>query len=130
MTSNNLSKILSSFFLLSFFIFLPETEAQSPSKIKKGPDKLFKELQYETALAAYNTYLGDDISLDQLVNAMSINPRKRFDLSQPLLEEGKEFQFTLFDPNKEWIYNSSTMFSKSSNSPFLDQTLKGKVIKI
>ncbi len=84
----------------------------------------------ETALAAYNTYLGDDISLDQLVNAMSINPRKRFDLSQPLLEEGKEFQFTLFDPNKEWIYNSSTMFSKSSNSPFLDQTLKGKVIKI
>ncbi len=53
MTSNNLSKILSSFFLLSFFIFLPETEAQSPSKIKKGADKLFKELQYETALAAY-----------------------------------------------------------------------------
>lgn len=84
----------------------------------------------ETALAAYNTFLSKDLSLETMVTAMSINPRKRFDLSMPSLEEGEKFEFTLFDPKKEWTYDASTMYSKSSNSPFTNTILKGKVVQL
>lgn len=84
----------------------------------------------ETALAAYNTFLSKDISLESIVQCMSINPRKRFGLPMPKIEVGNKFDFTLFDPSAEWSYDAITMHSKSSNSPYLNQTLKGKVIEL
>jgi dihydroorotase len=84
----------------------------------------------ETALAAYNTNLKDQLSFEAFINAFSINPRKRFDMAMPELEAGSDFNFALFDPSKEWVYDAESAQSKSTNSPFLNQTLKGKVIEV
>ena len=84
----------------------------------------------ETALAAYNTNLKDNLSFEAFITAFSINPRKRFDLAMPELEAGSDFNFALFDPSKEWVYDAESAQSKSTNSPFFNQTLKGKVIEV
>ncbi|NQV53736.1 MAG: dihydroorotase [Flavobacteriales bacterium] len=84
----------------------------------------------ETALAAYQTTLSDDLDIDTFVEALSLRPRKRFGLEMPALEEGAAFQFTLFDPKKEWVYEAKGKHSKASNSPYLGKQLRGQVIEI
>jgi len=104
-------------------------------EIIENKDVEFDQAHYgmtmlETILAAYNTYLSKDISLESMVNAMSIAPRKRFGLTMPALDEGNPFDFTLFDPKQEWTYDASTIKSKSNNSPFFNTTLTGKVVDL
>ncbi|MFT6576480.1 MAG: dihydroorotase [Akkermansiaceae bacterium] len=41
--------------------------------------------------------------------------------------EGKTADLIVFDPNKETTFTKEFMKSKSSNTPFLDKTLKGSV---
>ncbi|MFL5727952.1 MAG: dihydroorotase, partial [Cytophagaceae bacterium] len=51
-------------------------------------------------------------------------------LALPKIEEGEEANMTLFDPNKEWVVSKENIRSKSKNSPFIDKTLKGKVVAV
>jgi dihydroorotase len=39
-------------------------------------------------------------------------------------------ELTLFDPNQEWVADSSTLKSLSANTPWLNQEIKGRVVKI
>ena len=84
----------------------------------------------ETALAAYQTNLSDELDIDTFVQAICLQPRARFSLEMPSLEEGSAFQFTLFDPQKEWVYDVNSKHSKAANNPYLGQKLQGKVIEI
>jgi len=43
------------------------------------------------------------------------------------LKTGNSANFILFNPEEEWILNEETNKSKSSNSPFIGQRLKGKI---
>ena len=36
-------------------------------------------------------------------------------------------ELVVIDPKKEWIFNESHIFSKSKNTPFLNQKFVGKI---
>ena len=69
---------------------------------------------------------GLDISL--IVEKMAINPRKILNIDIPVIAEGKEANFVLFDADEVWEYNKKNNRSRSYNSPFIDHNLKGKVL--
>ena len=84
----------------------------------------------ETALSLAYSALNESIGKDQLVMAMAINPRKRFGLNMPSLEQGQAFDFTVFDPNATWTYDKSNCKSKSHNSPWFGKELTGRIIPL
>jgi dihydroorotase len=83
----------------------------------------------ETYLSAYNTHLADALSWEDFIHASALAPRALMGIEMPDLSEGAGFDFTLFDPTQEWVYGDTGRATKGQNSPFLGQTLKGKVIR-
>lgn len=71
--------------------------------------------------------LGSEISVDQLVQSLSINPRRILGLDPVLPEENQEIDFVWIDLEEETRYSQKDFPSKSKNSAFIDQTLQGKI---
>ena len=46
------------------------------------------------------------------------------------IEEGEKANITLFNPVKEWEVTNSDIKSKSRNTPFIGEKLKGKALAI
>lgn len=81
----------------------------------------------ETSLALGVTELVDKgyLSMMQLLEKMTINPAKLYNMEQGRLQEGKAADIVLFDPEEEWEVKEYK--SKATNSPFTGWKLKGKV---
>lgn len=90
----------------------------------------FGAIGLETAFGALITHLGSEFSLEQLVRALSIRSRVLFSLPQHSIAEGQAADLTVFDPTVEWIYTEESVHSRSANSPFIGQQLKGKVLAV
>ena len=71
-----------------------------------------------------------DLSLDRIVRCLAINSRKLLGLPQVQLVAGAKAELTLVDPNGEWTLSAETNTSRSKNSPFWNETLKGRVIGV
>jgi dihydroorotase len=56
--------------------------------------------------------------------------RTLFSLPSSEIKEGNIASLSLFTTDDEWIFNSENIQSKSKNSAFLGQKMKGKVIGI
>jgi dihydroorotase len=67
------------------------------------------------------------LSATKIVDKMAINPRKILGLHLPIFGENQKANVVLFDMDTEWKYTTENNYSKSSNSPFLNTVLKGKV---
>lgn len=84
----------------------------------------------ETALAIAVTCLVKPgyLSYAQLMEKMSYNPAKLYHLeaTRGHLSVGADADLVLFDPNEEWTVGN-TFASKAVNSPFIGETLTGKV---
>jgi dihydroorotase len=65
------------------------------------------------------------ISWKKLVELMSINPAKMLGLEVPSISEGAKADITIINPEKEYRLTADDIISKSKNSPFLKQPLKG-----
>jgi len=72
--------------------------------------------------------LANEIELPLLIKKISVTPRTLLGLPIPEIKEGAPATLTVFDPTAEWVFDKSVNYSRSSNSPFLGQKLKGKVI--
>lgn len=81
----------------------------------------------ETALALGITELVDKghLTMMQLLHRMSTAPADMYGLNAGEIRMGTPADIVIFDPNEEWIV--SDFESRSSNSPFLNWRLKGKV---
>ena len=81
----------------------------------------------ETSLALGVTELVEKgyLSMMQLLEKMTINPAKLYNMEQGRLQEGKLADVVLFDPAEEWEVKEYK--SKATNSPFTGWKLKGKV---
>jgi dihydroorotase len=86
-------------------------------------------ISLQTSYAVIQTIL-PDLNTTAVTNLFSANARKIFCIENMPLTEGAVAEITLFDPSEETILTEQTNKSKSSNSPFLDKALKGKVIGI
>ena len=67
------------------------------------------------------------LKLEQLINLLTINPRKIMGFNSDLLSENKIAELVILDPLKKWTFELGDIFSKSINSPFINQELIGKV---
>ncbi|MBF9255318.1 dihydroorotase [Pontibacter sp. 172403-2] len=90
----------------------------------------FGIINLETAFAVANTTLGDTLSTAALVEKFAANPRRILGLPAPRLEVGEAANLTLFSPDEVWTPTLAHTKSKSGNSPFFGQALRGKVIGI
>jgi len=70
------------------------------------------------------------LSATQIAAKLAIAPRRILNLPIPVIEEGRQANFTLFNIDQQWLYNAANNPSKSSNSPLLNQTLTGKVMLV
>jgi dihydroorotase len=70
------------------------------------------------------------LSLPQLIQKLSTNPRQILSLPRITFDVGAPANITLLDPELEWTVNTSLFRSKSKNSPFNGFRLRGKAIGI
>ncbi|OYV03061.1 hypothetical protein CGW93_02600, partial [candidate division bacterium WOR-3 4484_18] len=57
---------------------------------------------------------------------LTVNPAKILGLDKKWLKEGAPAELVVFDPEAEWVFNTTRSLSR--NSPFLGKRLKGKVL--
>ena len=84
----------------------------------------------ESAFGLLGKHLLPYIKLSQLIEKIAINPRKILGLEQVTLQEGNTANITLFNPDLEWEFTEDDIKSKSSNTPFVGEKLRGKALAI
>ncbi len=84
----------------------------------------------ESAFGLLGKYILPHLELSQLIKKISINPRKILGIDQATLAEGNIANITLFNPDLEWEFTQSDIRSKSNNTPFFGEKLKGKALAI
>jgi dihydroorotase len=95
----------------------------------------FKDVEFEVAeygITGFQTTLAlalqSGLPVELLVEKLSINPREILGVEVAVIAEGEKANIVLFDVDATWEYNSKSNLSKSKNSPFMGQNLKGKVL--
>ncbi|MBB3122877.1 dihydroorotase [Mesoflavibacter sabulilitoris] len=79
----------------------------------------------ESAFGALNQIFSTKKSIQLLTKG-----KERFGTVTSKIEEGEVANITLFNPNEKYVFGKSNILSKSKNSAFLGQELKGKVYGI
>jgi dihydroorotase len=80
---------------------------------------------FESAFGALQAVLPLDIIVDKLTAGKAV-----FGIDAHSLTEGTKASFTLFNPKGSWTFSKNDIKSKSKNSAFLGQELKGKAYGI
>ena len=70
------------------------------------------------------------LSLKEVVEKLSINPRKILKIPIPQFVIGETANFTILDPDAVWTVDISKFKSKSRNSPFDKKLLNGKSVGV
>ena len=82
----------------------------------------------ETAIGLCVTELiGTNVlSLNSLIEKLSVNPRRILRLPPIVIEEGQMANLTVFDPVAEWTVDPVSLKSRSRNTPFGGRHLSGR----
>jgi dihydroorotase len=74
----------------------------------------------ETAIGISVTELVQSgvLTLAQLIEKLSVNPRRILHLPSIVIAEGEAANLTIFDPAAEWIVDPPSLKSRSKNTPF------------
>jgi len=84
----------------------------------------------ETTFSAALEALSGKLSLEQIIEKLTSNPRSILNLTQPTIEEGEDADLTVFAPSIAWTYTKGDAKSKSYNSPLLDRELTGLPVAV
>lgn len=105
----------------------PHTATEKEYQFDQAP---FGVVGLETALAVGITWLVNPglLDLGQLIACLSERPARALNLPVGRLEEGAEADFVLIDPERRWTVLAATFQSRSANSPWLGETLTGRVM--
>lgn len=84
----------------------------------------------ETCFPVLYTHLVEKgiISLEKLIQVMSVNPRKRFGLAGGAIEDGEPADLTILDLNRQQQVDPNQFQTKGRATPFAGWSLDGKVI--
>lgn len=95
----------------------------------------FKDVEFEVAeygmvglQTAFSLALKAGLPVELIVEKMSINPREILGVETAVIAEGEKANLIIFDADVEWEYTAANNKSKSANSPYIGQQLKGKVL--
>ena len=97
----------------------------------KGLEKsAFGIVGLETAFPIMYTYLVQKgvITLEKLVEIMSVNPRRRFGFEGGVIADGEPADLAVIDLNREWKIDSADFVSKGKATPFEGWKVNGKVL--
>jgi len=89
----------------------------------------FGMIGLESAFGAANMVLVEEsgMKLIDLISLLTVKPRKIMDFNLDLLKKGVPAEIVIIDHNHEWIFDKIHIQSKSENSPFIGEKLKGRV---
>ncbi len=82
----------------------------------------------ESAFGAVWKKLGDaSVSLTDVIKALTIKPREVIGLETNLFKVGLNPELVILNTEKDWEFTQGDIYSKSRNSPFMGEKLRGKV---
>lgn len=85
----------------------------------------FGMIGLESCFGVVNKVL--DLPLKEIIKLLTINPRNIMNFNSNLFKKGASAEITIIDPDHEWIFSEENIYSKSKNSPFIGEKLKGKI---
>ena len=85
-------------------------------------------LETELALSLMQLYHSKRLALSELISRFTVAPARLLRLQKGTLSLGADADVTIFDPDREWVFDKTTSASKSVNSPFYGWPLKGKSV--
>jgi dihydroorotase len=95
----------------------------------------FKNVEFEIAeygiigyQTAFSLAVQAGLPVELIIEKLAINPRRILKLTVPTIAEGQAANLIVFDAAAEWEYTRANNYSKSYNSPFIGQNLKGRVL--
>jgi dihydroorotase len=100
----------------------PHTIEEKEATFESAP---FGMIGLESCFGAVNKVL--DMPLKELLKLLTVNPRRVMGFEVDLFKVGCAAELTILDPDQEWIYKEQNIYSKSRNTPFIGEKLKGKV---
>lgn len=102
----------------------PEEKAAEP--MWKAPSGIIG-LETALALAVTNLVKKGHLTTSELMEKMSLNPAKLYHFDKGTLSEGADADIVIFNEDESWTVTEDEIASKSCNTPFLGQTLYGRV---
>lgn len=87
-------------------------------------------LETAIGLAVRELVVPGYLSLHEMIEKMSTNPRRILRMPEVRVAEGERANLTFFDPAREWEVDLSQLRSRSRNSPFGGQHLVGRPLGI
>ena len=104
----------------------PHTDYEKDKEFDYAPNGI---LGLETALPVTLSILmrKNRFKIAKVVDLMTRKPAELLGLEAGTLSVGSAADICLFDPNEKWTYDARAGFSKSSNSPWDGEELKGRV---
>ena len=100
----------------------PHTIEEKEATFESAP---FGMIGLESCFGAVNKVL--DMPLKELLKLLTVNPRRVMGFEEDLFKIGCAVELTILDTDQEWIYKEQNIYSKSRNTPFIGEKLKGKV---
>lgn len=85
-------------------------------------------LETEFALSLMQLVHSGRLGLSDLIARFTAAPARLLSLAKGTLSVGADADITVFDPNREWVFDKTQTASKSANSPFEGWPLKGKAV--
>lgn len=104
----------------------PHSLEEKKQSIRTAP---FGIVGLETAFSLSFTELvnKDILTLDQMVEKLSVNPAKIINIDRGSLQEGKIADITIADINEEYNIDKNEFLSKSNNTPFHRRKVQGRI---
>lgn len=87
-------------------------------------------LETEVGLTLTELYHKKVLSLESIIEKLSINPRKILNIPIPLIKEGEIANLSIIDKDIAWTVDKSKFLSKSTNTPFDKKLLTGKALGV
>ena len=83
----------------------------------------------ETALGSLMSLVhSGQVSLPVLIERLTISPARFLGMDLGTLRDGAPADVTLFDPDAEWVVDTSRFASNGKNTPLEGATLKGRIV--
>lgn len=107
----------------------PRASEKKLQELDRAP---FGMVNLETTLALVVTYLIQPGHLDwpTALAKLTINPARALGLNKGTLKVGADADITLIDPDLEWTVDSRAFKSRSCNTPYDGQRLRGKAVRV
>ncbi len=103
----------------------PHAYHEKDVELEKAPHGIIG-LETSLGLTLTHLYHSGHLTINQIIEKMSVNPRKILGLPDIIINEGQNANLSIFNPEEEWIVDVKKFKSKAKNCPYVGTKLKGK----